>query len=95
MEIHPSWYAQFTPERGGAIHEDYIHQIIDYEFGEDDQQILYRAGLIRSDNSNEFVLGLTGSPYFYRTSEFIELISKATASNYQDLAKFVESEYLT
>lgn len=74
MPIHPSYFAQFTPERGGAIHEQFVRRVVVVG--------IYRVGLCGATP----VYSLTGADFWYRPDEFVAMLRGAASPVYRDLA---------
>lgn len=76
MSIHPSWFAAFTPERGGAIHSQFAVEFHAFE--------LYREGRIL--HTSEPVYALVGAWFWYRHADFVALLQCAADERYRAVA---------
>jgi hypothetical protein len=76
MRIDPSWFAKFTPERGGGIHEQFVVPYYTFE--------RYREGRIL--HTSDPVFAVVGSWFWYRLPEFRALMGCATDSGFRALA---------
>lgn len=83
MNIHPSWFAQFTPSRGGAIHVQYVSPYqVDCFF------------YLESRVDSEPVFSFMGD-YWYRLQDFIQLYSCAREPNYPQLTTYLREQHGT